>query len=169
MGVAYGERMEVTFTKGPGRAYTVAVRREKAPELAPRRGPGSHPYLPHDLVHLVVEVEAGLRGGVFGRIAAGESGLFWPADPARRRRVNRRESRRKPSPAARADMARSEELAGLCMPLWELRRGHRDRLPAYLAGADTTDPLVDRIVTRLDELADHWHALSEDGSLTARF
>jgi hypothetical protein len=161
--------MDVTFTKGPGRAYTVAVRREKAPELAPRRGPGSHPYLPHDLVHLVVEAEAGLRGGVFGRIAAGESGMFWPADPARRRRVNRREARRKPSPAASADMARSEELARLCLPLWELRHGHREHLPAYLDGADTTDPLADRIVTRLAGLADRWHALPENGSLTLAF
>ena len=62
--------MEVTFTKLPGRRYEMAVVRERGPVLAPRTGPGYHEYLPHDAVHFLVEAEAGLSGGAFGR--AGE-------------------------------------------------------------------------------------------------
>ncbi|WP_206337305.1 hypothetical protein [Streptomyces sp. Z26] len=157
--------MDVTFTKGPGRSYSVAVRREHGPALAPRGGPGHHPYLPHDLVHFVVEAEAGLRGGVYGRLAAGELGFFWPADPAERAGARRREKARRPTPRASADMGRSEELAGACLMLWELRRGQRTSLPPWLAGW-TPDPLAERIAARLDTYADRWHALPDGGSLT---
>ncbi|MER8157591.1 hypothetical protein [Streptomyces sp. NPDC094472] len=157
--------IDVTFTKGPGRSYSVAVRRECGPEPAPRGGPGHHPYLPHDLVHFLVEAEARLRGGVYGRLAAGELGFFWPADPAERGRARHREKSRKPTPRASADMGRSEELAGACLMLWELRRGQRAALPPWLCGW-TPDPVAERIVVRMDEYADRWHALPDGGSLS---
>ena len=68
--------MDVTFRKLTGRRYVMSVVRERGPELAPTPGPGYHDYLPHDAVHFIVESEAGLSGGVFGRIAAGQSNLF---------------------------------------------------------------------------------------------
>ncbi|WP_328891032.1 hypothetical protein [Streptomyces sp. NBC_00316] len=157
--------MDVTFTKGPGRSYSVAVRRERGPELAPRGGPGYHPYLPHDLVHFVVEAEAGLRGGVYGRLDAGELGFFWPADPAERGRARRREKTRKPTPQASADMGRSEELAGACLMLWELRREQRAVLSPW-PEVWIPDPMTERIVARMDEYAEQWHALPDGGSLT---
>ena len=65
--------MKVTFAKATGRRYVMTVVRERGPQLAPRPGPGYDDYLPHDAVHFLVEAEAGLAGGVFGRIAAGQN------------------------------------------------------------------------------------------------
>ncbi len=78
----------------------MTVRRQAGPSLAPRQGPGYDDHLPHDAVHLLVENEAGLTGGVFGRVAAGRSNIFWPADPKLQRRQARREAkRRRPRPS----------------------------------------------------------------------
>ncbi|GAA3290514.1 hypothetical protein GCM10020295_05160 [Streptomyces cinereospinus] len=92
--------MRVVFTKGPGTSYGIAVHRGNGAALDPRNGPGGHPYLPHDLVHFLAEAEAGIELGVYGRPAAGDHGLFWPADPAERARAvrRRRTERVRPSP-----------------------------------------------------------------------
>jgi hypothetical protein len=161
--------VEVTFTKVAGRRYTMTVAREHGPELAPRQGPGYHDYLPHDAVHFIVESVAGLSGGVFGRIAAGHSNLFTPADPALRRHQARREAKRKLPASARLDMARSESLASLCLPLWELRAGHRRELPPWLAEVEPSalaSSLVERILERLDAFAAEWRRLQIGASMT---
>jgi hypothetical protein len=161
--------MEVTFTKLEGRRYLMAVIRERGPELAPRQGPGYDDYLPHDAVHFLVEAEAAVSGGVFGRIAAGWSNIFTTADPAVRRHQARREAKRRPQAADRADMARSESLASFCKPLWELRAGLRSELPPWTSRVDPdlfASPLVERIIDRLGEFAARWHALPAGGSIT---
>lgn len=160
--------MDVTFTKLAGRRYRVTIVRERGPALAPRHGPGYHDYLPHDAVHFLVEAEAGLTGGVFGRIAAGRSNLFGPADPAMRRHQTRREKRSPPRAVERAEMARSEELASVCAPLWEFRAGHRAELPAWRGAvvSGPASPLVERILIRLDEFAARWQPLAADGEIT---
>ena len=154
--------MEVTFTKIPGRRYVMTVVRERGPELAPRQGPGYDDYLPHDAVHFLVEAEARLAGGVFGRIAAGHNNLFWPADPVTRQHQARRERKWKPGQQEQADMARSESLASVCQPLWELRAGHRGELPAWFSrlGPGTLEsPLMERILARVGEFAAQWGPL----------
>jgi len=123
--------MEVTFSKLSGRRYMMTVVRERGPELAPRQGPGYHDYLPHDAVHFLVEAEAGLSSGIFGQIAAGRNNIFTTADPALRRHQARREAKQRARGMNRADMARSESLASLCLPLWELRTGRRGELPEW--------------------------------------
>lgn len=161
--------MDVTFTKLAGRRYRMAVVRERGPELAPRQGPGYDDYLPHDEVHFLVEAEAGLAAGVFGRIAAGRSNLFWAADPAVRKRQARREAKRSTSRAEHADMARSESLASVCEPLWNLRAGQRSELPDWfssLAPDVGESPLVERILARLDAFATTWNALPPGGTVT---
>jgi hypothetical protein len=161
--------MEVTFTKLPGRRYEMTVVRERGPVLAPRTGPGYHEYLPHDAVHFLVEDEAGLRGGAFGRIAAGQSNMFWPADPALLRRQRRHDKAHKPTPGEHADMATSEKLAGLCQVLWEVRAGQRATPPDWFSRADPQtleSPLVQRILERLDTFAAWWHHLPPGGSIT---
>jgi len=164
--------MDVTFTKVAGRRYLMTVVRERGPRLAPRHGPGYDDYLPHDAVHFLVEAEARLPGGVFGQIAAGQSNIFWAADPKGLRRQARREAKRIPTAAERADMGRSEVLAGCCQPLWELRAGHRRELPVWWSSV-TPDmlellesPLCERILARLDEFAARWHALPVGRSIT---
>jgi len=159
--------MEVTFTKAAGRRYVITVVRERGPQLAPRYGPGYDDYLPHDAVHFVVEAEARLSGGVFGQIAVGRNNMFWPADPRVQRRQARREAKRASTAAERAaDTGRSEELAGLCQPLWELRAGHRRTLPLWFSSVmpgTLESPLIERILGRLDEFAARWHALQIGG------
>ncbi|KXO95018.1 hypothetical protein AXK56_17080 [Tsukamurella pulmonis] len=124
--------------------------------------------MPHDAAHLIVEVEAGLRGGVFGRLADanGLDGLFWPADPAERRKASRR--KRQPTAAQSADMARSEYLASLTAALWEVERGHRPPDAAWPGAREDAaiDPaLLTRIFARYDEFAPAWAALPEGGEL----
>jgi hypothetical protein len=128
--------MDVTFTKVAGRRYLMTVVRERGPRLAPRHGPGYDDYLPHDAVHFLVEAEARLPGGVFGQIAAGQSNIFWAADPKGLRRQARREAKRIPTAAERADMGRSEALAGCCQPLWELRGRSRPRVAGLVVERD---------------------------------
>jgi hypothetical protein len=163
----YSRSVDVTFTKVSGPRYLLTVRRRVGPVLAPAYGPGYDQYLPHDLVHFVVEAEAGLRGGVFGRVASGKPGSFWPVDPTERRRVLRR--RRIVTPAEHADMAASEQLASLCAPLWELRHGRRTRPPEWfgrLTESQFGQPLIQRILDRLDDLASRWHDLAEGEGMT---
>jgi hypothetical protein len=164
--------MDVTFTKLGGRRYGIAVTRERGPELAPRRGPGYHDYVPHDVAHFLVEAEARLSGGVFGRIAAGRNNVFWPADPAVKRHQARREAKRPPTAAERADMARSEGLASYCVPLWELRERRICELPPWAVETEREhaglreSPLVARVLARMDDFGARWHALPEGGAIT---
>jgi hypothetical protein len=161
--------MQVTFTRSGERRYTVAVQRETGPRLAARQGPGYDPYLPHDLVHFVVESEAALQGAVFGSLAAGESGIFWPEDGSLVRRERRRERKRRTAPEARQDMLRAEQLAALSLPLWQLRNGYRTEPPAWFARLSPEQlgaPLVARICDRLDRVAPRWHALPVGGGIT---
>jgi hypothetical protein len=161
--------VEVTFTKVDGRRYRTTVRRDHGPALASRFGPGYHDYLPHDAVHFLVEAEARLPGGVFGRLAQGHSNLFWPADPAQQRRQRRREAKRRITLEQQADMQRSEALASACQVLWEVRTGLRTDLPAWAserASQAAPTALLERILTRLDNFALAWHALGVDDSIS---
>jgi hypothetical protein len=161
--------MNVTFTKLVGRRYQMTVDRDRRPTLAPRHGPGYHDYLPHDAVHFLVEAEAQLSGGAFGRVAAGRNNIFWPADQSAIRRQARREAKWRPNAAEHADMARSEELASVCQSLWEFRHGHRADLPDWftLVPTETLESaLVGRIIVRLDAFASQWHSLPVGGSVT---
>ena len=160
--------VEVTFTKVAGRRYRVTVRREHGPRLAPRHGPGYHDHLPHDAVHFLVECEARMSGGVFGRIAQGHSNLFWAAEPRDAQRQRRRDAKRRITPQQHADMQASEALATVCQALWEARAGLPARAPSPsdLASRSMDGALVERILGRLDAFAAAWHALPVDGSIT---
>lgn len=160
--------VDVTFTKLAGR-YEIAVDRSVGAALAPRNGPGHSDAVPHDVAHLLVEAEDGIRGGVYGRLAAadGDDGLFWPADPAARRTSSRR--RREPTPEESADMARSERLASLTVALWEVARGRRRPDPAWPGRVEDSgvDPvLLERLFGRYDDFAARWSALPHGGSIT---
>lgn len=164
--------VEVTFTKMTGRRYRMSVARERGPALAPRQAPGYDEYLPHEAVHLLVELEAGLAGGVFGRLAAGHSNIFWTADPAAGRRQRRRERKRRTTKQERADMARSELLTSACAPLWELRTGRRAEPPDWFSRLESdvaASPLVERIIDRLDAFAACWHELPPGDSISVEW
>jgi hypothetical protein len=161
-------RVEVTFTKVAGRRYRMTVQRDHGPSLAPRPGPGYDDYLPHDAVHFVVEAEAGLAGGVFGRIAQGHSNLFSASEPSEIRRQRRRDAKRRITPQQHMDMRTSETLAQVCHVLWKVRAGLLTHAPTrFDPVVDSMDgALVERIVHRLEGFAVAWHALPVEGSIT---
>ncbi|MGI9119039.1 MAG: hypothetical protein ACR2G7_02735 [Acidimicrobiales bacterium] len=161
--------VDATFTKVDGGRYTMEVTGAKDPELGPRQGAGYDEFLPHDVVHFIVEDEAGLAGGVFGRVADGQSNLFPPAEAGDGRRHRRRVARHQLSKSDHKDMARSELLASVCPPLWELRTGRRSQEPEWFGSVDPEvldSPLIDRVLCRLDDFAERWSVLPVGGSIT---
>lgn len=87
----------------------------------------------------------------------------------RRYLMARREARRPPSAGEHAEMGRSEDLAGVCLPLWELRAGHRRELPDWFGMVPqelVCSPLCERILARLDGFAARWHPLPAGGSIS---
>ena len=138
--------MEVTFTRVDDKRYLIAVVREHGPALLPRPGPGRPDPVPHDLAHWVVEEHHRLALGVWGQLAAGGGGYFYPApedDTLRHRRLVQRLSA-----AGRDDMVRSEHLAQAVVAAWRHAREPR--------GA----------VARLDEAVSRWRELGPGRGMT---
>ncbi|GAA2565054.1 hypothetical protein [Pseudonocardia hydrocarbonoxydans] len=159
--------MQVRFTRTGERRYSVTVARPAGGPVAVDPAPGFHPQIPHDLAHFVVERHLGLRGGIYGSLAAGgDAGMFRPVDEPYTRKWGRRNAQRTDGP----DMLRSERLAGLLQAAWEVRHGGRRTPPGVRAwmdgaGADVDAATLRELVDRLDELAARWRALPVGGSL----
>ena len=140
--------MKVTFTKKE-RRYGVYISRDRATDLFAGSAPGYDDWLPHDLLHFVVEAEFGLDDGIFGTIAAGRKAkVFIPVDPKETVKVWRQNRIKKIKlPEGR----RSEQLVSRL----ERQRRTRSAPPALQA--------------KLDALAEQWHALPIGGSLTVEW
>jgi hypothetical protein len=141
--------MSVSFRRTGPRAYAVEVRRQGHATFVMDPAPGFDPLVPHDLLHLVVEDELALRGGIFGQLAqGGTAGTFFArpgatfdhpsATPARvnskaHRRTQARERRRTARRGrallsqGRDDAACSERATFLCMYEWLARSGDPQR------------------------------------------
>ncbi len=63
--------MKVTFTRTGERRYKVSVEGKGVVTSFMEPAAGYDERLPHDLAHFVVERYLGLKGAVFGRLAAG--------------------------------------------------------------------------------------------------
>lgn len=156
--------MQVTFTRTGERSYSIAAHRPTGEVLHMPRGPGYDPWLPHDVVHFVVERHFDIARGVFGQLAAGgDAGTFFTI-PHRRRDPARRLSSRL-GVLGREDTARSERLTAVCMAAWHARRGGRWEFADTVDGDDLTG-LPDALLAELDEVATRWHALSVGEALT---
>jgi hypothetical protein len=142
--------MRVTFRKTGLRRYGVWVERERGPALMGDPAPGFDEFLPHDRLHFVAEAERGLDGAVFGPLAAGHAGSFWPVDQALVRKAMRRRKKTRVRPRGR----RSELLAAILERAWNAKHG-RGALPEdwieQLAAARAEPADVERIVSSLDE------------------
>lgn len=175
---AYRGAMKVTFTRTGTRRYGVfvAVPGQEVQGMDP--APGYDEDIPHDLVHYVLEAELGLGSGVFGRTAKGGGGFIRQGavvrDPRERRRQRRKQHRREDGlrrrdHAGSGDMAVSERFAAICSVAWKRRHGHKGEAAVWLhpeplpAGDEAA---VERVLTRLDEVAQYWRALREGESLT---
>ncbi|QKE84623.1 hypothetical protein [Arthrobacter sp. NEB 688] len=163
--------MEVRFERTAHRRYAVAVLRTLHGDLRLDPAPGYSDLIPHDLVHLVVEQEIGLRQGIFGQLAAGgNAGTFVPTQELRTKAWARQVERRNRSTGG--DMGRSEDLAAQVYPRWLRHSGHvpgshsvRQDPPA----TDLTASELDRAFERLDVLSRQWRALDVGRSMTVEW
>jgi hypothetical protein len=169
--------MQVTFERTGERRYGVRI---VVAGQAPRYtnpAPGFHAYIPHDLVHYLVEAELRMTAAVFGRAAQG-GGAFVLTNEGVSARERSREQRRQRKREARlnrqddesaGEMLRAERLALLCDITWRRRHGqHGDEKPWLAPAAPTAEEilLTERVVDRLEPLAERWHALPIGGALS---
>jgi hypothetical protein len=167
--------MNVRLRRTGERRYAVVVTLPGQLSRAMDPGPAYDDFIPHDLVHYVVEAELGLANGVYGRAARGGGTFITTAErdisPRERARNQRKQQRRERALDAEdarhaADMAQSERLAALCGVVWRRKHGqHPD--PARSAPLPRTDDAagVARVVSRLDAIAPLWRALPVGGEL----
>ena len=167
--------MRVIFRRIGERRYAVVVELPGETTQTMNPAPGFDDHIPHDLVHYVVEAELGLEAGVFGRAARG-GGTFYTAETAanRRERARRRRKQERREQALRRERAHeeqlhtSERLASLCDVAWRRRHGQRPN-PAFPTpsspGSAIDAARVERIVSRLDQLAPLWNQLPVGGEL----
>ena len=185
--------MEIQFRRTGQRRYGVTILRSGHVALEMNPAPGYDARMPHDLLHLVVEQELGLRRGIFGQIAAGgTAGTFHrvPSDKERSREATRRRKglvRRgaKLMRQGQHDLADSERATWICLREWMSRteaqaRGpstgrrsarpdkHESYKPRSEANVLRVDQ-IDRICDRLDELSAEWMRLAIGEALTVRW
>lgn len=148
--------MNVTFTRTKERGYSLKI---EGPEIATAimdPAPGYDDRLPHDAAHFIVEKELGIRGGIFGQMAAG--GLLPPAEGDAR--VQRRAKRKREAifKANSADALYSEHAVYAAQSRWE----KHDIIPS------TKIPQSDleRIGQQFEEFARVWSKLAVGESIT---
>ena len=170
--------MEVEFRRTGERRYAVTIFRQGYPTIEMNPAPGYDPIMPHDLLHLVVEKEIGLRHGIFGQIAVGgNAGTFHPVpSPGENKRdaarLRRREVRRgdKLLRKGQDDSELSERAASICFNEWLSRsndpgqkklaaQSHYHSKPAADDLEILTAEVLKRICASLDDASQRWASL----------
>ncbi|HEY6806416.1 MAG TPA: hypothetical protein VI306_22745 [Pyrinomonadaceae bacterium] len=169
--------MDVQFRRSGTRRYGVTILRPGLPPFTKDPAPGFDEYLPHDLIHFIVERELGLTQGIFGQVAAGGTGgTFLPEDSeslttreASRRQRSLSKRSEKLMRAGRRDTAASEEAVYVVHNEWKLRRSGKATPPAVSGAKNsnriTTDQIA-RMCDELDELSQKWVALKIGEAIT---
>ena len=185
--------MIVVFQRTGQRRYSVRAQRSGFADLVMDPAPGYDEFIPHDMMHLVVECRLGLTRGVFGQLAAGgDAGTFHlPLDHVKgSRETARARSRIKTRGAkllrqGRDESDRSERATYICWYEW-LSRSQlselRKRVPqmtmngeqvsnaagaAELRGLDQKK--LDEICRDLDRLSSQWSRLEVGESMGVRW
>ncbi|WP_345528021.1 hypothetical protein [Nocardioides endophyticus] len=163
--------MQVKFERTGQRRYAVAVLRSEHGDLRMGPAPGYSDLIPHDLVHMVVEEEFGLRDAIFGQLAAGgNAGTFVPTEELRTKAWARHVERRNRSTGT--EMGRSETLAAQVYPRWLRHSGHlpdSNYVRQDLPPTDLSDTDLARVFERLDALSGQWRAVDVGGSMTVQW
>lgn len=123
MTIRTNREMQVEFRRTSRRSYSVKVSCDQSPPVEMNPAPGFDPEVPHDLLHLIVESELGLRRGIFGQVAAGGSAgtfrkqLSSTLTPRQSARIRRRTAKRdkKLRIEGRDEAAQSERATLLCL------------------------------------------------------
>ncbi len=160
--------MKVTFTRTGDRRYRVLAERAGAPVVAIEPAPGFDAYLPHDLVHFLVERHWRLQEGIFGDLSAGgTAGTFLPLEGTRDRRWAKKHGGLATSGR---DMDRSEALAAAAFAAWQ---GHVGTVPAgsqyardTARAAGVTPEEIAGVLPALDEASARWRTLRVGESMT---
>jgi hypothetical protein len=154
---------------------------------------GYDKWMPHDLLHLIVEAQLGLKRGVFGQLAAGgDAGTFRPGfEPQETSRVAARVRHRVKARGktltleGRAESAQSERATYICWYEWLARSQSSDRRSVAQAMTqqakqvrDVAPPRelralserkLEEICQHLDELSSHWSRLEVGQSMAVRW
>ena len=182
--------MKVEFRRTGERRYAVVVHRD-GDTLEMNPAPGFDALMPHDLAHLIVEIELGLTRGIFGQLAAGGHAATFHAARSTDRRADARERRRRSKRGdallrqGRDDGALSERASYICTQAWLARSKDpslRERARAMAGEAahvrdvqskDEASALsgdvVDRACARFESLSAQWRALSIGESMTVEW
>lgn len=185
--------MILIFRRTGQRRYAVEAKRQLFPDIEMNPAPGYDQFMPHDLMHLVVEAQLGLTHGIFGQLAAGgDAGTFHyslkPNETSRqtaraRKRVKTRG--KKLLREAQDELAQSERATYICWYEWMARsqlserRGlassmaKQARGVRHVATAGELRALNDRkvgeICKHLDELSSRWSSLEVGQSMAVRW
>ena len=156
--------MNVTFTKTAERRYRVSVEGPGLVSSWMEPAPGYDERLPHDMAHFVVENELGIRGGVFGQLAAGgHAGTFTgTAEAGKNKRGRARVVRRghKIAAANRNDASLSERIVWLACATWKnIFSGMRS-----IEGVSSED--IKRVCREFDAVSAVWSKLNVGESMT---
>jgi hypothetical protein len=185
--------MILVFRRIGQRRYAIEAKRPPFPDVEMNPAPGYDGLMPHDLMHLVVEAQLGLTGGVFGQLAAGgDAGTFHPSfKPQETSRVAARVRHRQKARGkilirkGRNESAQSERATYICWYEWLARSQSRDRRTAAQAMAEQvkqvrdvapamelralSESRLEEICRHLDELSLHWSRLEVGQSMAVRW
>ena len=169
--------MLAVFRRTGSRRYAVEIRREDFPDVEMNPAPGFDPHMPHDLMHLVVEAQLGLKRGIYGQLAAGgTAGTFHVAiksDESSRalsRTATRVRSRgKKLMKKGRDDCDQSERAAFICWQEWTARSSSKAQTELPQTMAELNKRKLDEICRHLDELSSKWSNLKVGESMTVRW
>lgn len=182
--------MDIEFRRTGERRYGVTIHRSGQPTLEMNPAPGYDPWMPHDLLHYIVESELGLQQGIFGQIAeGGTAGTFRkmqsPGEDRREAaRARRRETQRggKLLRQGQEDSMQSERATVICLYEWLVRStdparrtlaaemaGNAKHVRSQLAAAESqalNESAIKRICARMEELSQQWASLEIGQALT---
>ena len=190
---ALQQPMNVEFLRTAARSYAVKIHRGQLPPVEMDPAPGYDPEMPHDLLHLIVECELGLRRGIFGQVAAGgDAGTFHQQTPSEKRQRETARNRRRMAKRGdklrmegRGEAAASERATYICLYTWLARSDSIDRkaraaqMASEAAHVRATQPSAERqalsdgvlarVCERLDELSSRWSSLKVGERLTVEW
>ena len=182
--------MIIVFQRTGQRRYAVLAKRSPLPDLEMNPAPGFDALMPHDLLHLVVEAQLGLKNGIFGQLAAGgDAGTFHPivvpgesSRAASRLRTRVRAKGKALLRKGREESAQSERATYICWYAWLARAKNRARKNVGSNMATQAKQLrgvgpksephtlnaskIDEICKHLDDLSSYWSRLQVGESLS---
>ena len=177
--------MQVEFRRTGEHRYAVRIFRKDYPTIEMNPAPGYDPVMPHDLLHLIVERELGLRHGIYGQIAAGgNAGTFHPipsagGDKREAARLRRKVAKRgeKLMRQGRNESMLSERAAYLCLNEWLSRSTDPGRrklaVPVFfqannMAADDEilNDEVLNRACAALNKASRQWASIKIGESLS---